>query len=161
MTPGRLEEILNDFRGSLLTQIPTDPQLHDPLVSGMMEVTNVIRKFVPNEDALLAWQRTREAFESLIAENPADLMCRNFIAMSLAAEGSLLLQMDRVQEAENRFRRSLDQRRIYEAFAKGKPMRSPSDWIPMEARIGTELDLAETLKLLGKIRRRLRPAGRR
>ena len=98
-------------------------------------------------------------FESLIADNPADLMCRDNIARSLAAEATLLLQMGRPQEAENRFRRSLDQWQIYDAFAKKEPMRPPSDLSAREARIWTELDLADVLRLLARSAR-LRPAGR-
>ncbi len=127
---GPLERILNDFRGALLNQIPKDPELHDPLLAGIFGVMNVVDKSVAKEEALLAWQRTRQAFESLLADNPADLMCRDYIARSLAVEGGLLRQMGRLQEAENQLRGSLDQWRIYEAFIKGGPARSPSVWSP-------------------------------
>jgi serine/threonine-protein kinase len=139
----RRDTLLDAARTSLLDQGRTYPELRETLGSVTMAALKVAQQGASKEAALSACEKTRTAFECLVRDNPTYRYGRDCVARCLGGEGTLLIQMGRIEEGVARLRESVVQWELYGACARDQAENSPADRSAREAWIRTELALAE------------------
>jgi tetratricopeptide (TPR) repeat protein len=116
----------------------------------LLRVTNLIHQAGRAEEALPAWEETRACFEGLVRDEPGEPEYQDALARCLAAEGSLLAEMGRVEEGAARLRRSLSQWQAYGALPTGRLAAYPGHRSAREAWIQSGLVLAQAENRLGR-----------
>ncbi|MGO9888200.1 MAG: protein kinase domain-containing protein, partial [Solirubrobacteraceae bacterium] len=146
----RRDAILDSARTSLLDQVQIYPELREPLASATRAAMNIIDRTASVEERRSAYEKTRLSFESLVRRDPTYLAGRDYVARCLAAEGTLLVGMGRIEEGEARLRQSVDQWLAFHALAVRQTQAYSDHLSAREAWIRTELSLAEAEARLGR-----------
>ncbi len=141
---------LDSLRNSLEDQSRTYPELNTTLSSVSMVALKLLYQNAPPKEALTAHEKIRIAFERLAGNDPANLSVRDALARCLAGEGTILLQMRRIEEGEARVRESLGERQLYIKLAAGRPEPASVRISFRDAWLADELALASVEKGLGR-----------
>ena len=144
------EVFLDSLRNSLPHQSRTYPELNTTLMSVTMGALKLLYQTAPRAEALTAYEKIRIAFEGLARDDPENRSFRDAFARCLAGEGTMLLQMGRIEAGEARIRESLSQRQLYIALAAGRPEEGAVRLGVREAWLAAELDVAAVETVLGR-----------
>jgi serine/threonine protein kinase len=141
---------LDSLRNSLEDQSRTYPELNTTLSSVTMVALKLLYQNAPPKEALTAHEKIRIALERLASNDPANHSVRDALARCLAGEGTMLLQMGRIEEGEARIRESLRERQLYIKLAAGRPEPASVRISFREAWLADERALASVQKGLGR-----------